>query len=135
MVDRPYPVADPDSAPFWAATADRRLVLRHCPDCDRLHYPPTPRCPDCARPLTEWREVCGRGSLHSWAAVHANLVPGIDRPYLVVEVEPVEQPGLVITSNLVGGGPPELGASVELAWSEPYEDGTRLPCFRLADPP
>jgi hypothetical protein len=133
--DRPYPVSDPDSAPFWTATAQRRLVLPHCPDCSQLRYPPAPRCPDCLRPLTDWRELSGRASVHSWTEVHAGLVPGIPSPYMVLEVEPVEQPGLVMTSALVGDGRPAIGEPVELVWSEPYPDGTRLPCFRLPDAP
>lgn len=135
VAGRPYPVADPDSAPFWDATAQRRLVLPHCAHCDRLLYPPVPRCRDCLRPLTEWRELSGRASVHSWTEVHAGLVPGIDCPYLVVEVEPVEQPGLVMTSALVGATRPVLGEAVELVWSEPYADGTRLPCFRRPEGP
>lgn len=133
--DRPYPVADPDSAPFWAATVERRLVLPHCPDCDRLHYPPTPRCPDCLRPLTRWRQLSGRAAVYSWTEVHAGLVPGIPGPYVVVEVEPVEQPGLLMTSTLVGSGRPTLGESVELTWSAPYANGTHLPCFRTSGSP
>jgi len=135
MTGRPSPVADPDSAPFWAATAQRRLVLPHCPDCDRLHYPPVPRCPTCLRPLTGWRELSGRASVHGWTEVHADLVPGIDCPYLVIEVEPVEQPGLVMTSALVGATRPALGEAVELVWSDPYAEGTRLPCFRRPEGP
>lgn len=132
--DRPYPVADPDSAPFWAATAERRLTLAFCPDCSRLRYPPTPHCPACLQPLTGSREVSGRATLHAWTTVHAGLVPGLDVPYLVAEVELDEQPGLVLTSNLVGPDPApglRIGAPLELEWSEPYEDGTRLPLFRL----
>ena len=132
---RPFPVADPDSAPFWAGTASRRLVLPHCSGCDRLHYPPTPRCVSCLAPLTSWRELSGRATVHSWTEVHAALVPGIPSQYLVVEVSPVEEPELVLTSALVGGGTPGLGDPVELEWSEPYEDGTRLPLFRPSGAP
>ena len=131
--NRPYPVPDPDSAPFWAATAQRRLALPHCAACDRLHYPPTPRCRACLRPLTEWRELSGQASVHGWTQVHAELVPGIECPYLVVEVELIEQPGLVMTSALVGAARVALGDAVELAWSEAYPDGTRLPCFRPSE--
>jgi hypothetical protein len=135
VAGRPFPVADPDSAPFWAATAQRKLMLPHCAECDRLHYPPVPRCPDCLTPMSGWRRLSGRASVHSWTEVHADLVPGIDCPYVVVEVEPVEQAGLVMTSALVGAARVTLGEPVELAWSEPYADGTRLPCFRPLDAP
>jgi uncharacterized OB-fold protein len=128
-------VADPDSGPFWAATASRRLVLQHCAPCDRLHYPPTPRCAGCLSGLTSWRELSGRASVHSWTEVHAELVPGIPCPYVIVEVAPVEAPDLLLTSALVGEVMPRLGEPVELTWSERYPDGTRLPLFRPAEAP
>jgi len=133
--ERPYPVHDPDSAPFWAATAGRRLVVPHCPRCVRLHYPPAPRCVRCLRPLDTWQEVSGHGTLRAWTTVHAGLVAGLEVPYVVAEVELDEQPGLVITSNLLGAGQPRVGDRVELQWSRPYPDGTRLPLFRPSGAP
>jgi hypothetical protein len=131
----PFPVPDPDSASFWAATAQRRLSLPRCGHCHRLYYPPPPRCPDCLRPLTEWRTLSGRGSLHSWTEVHAALVPGLPTPYLVAEVELAEQPGLLLVSNLVDTEAPGLGEPVELTWSPPFPDGSRLPRFRRTRDP
>jgi uncharacterized OB-fold protein len=125
-------VPDPDSEPFWAATAHRELTLPHCPDCDRLLYPPPPRCPGCLEPVTQWRRVSGRGALAGWTVVHAALVPGIAVPYVVVEVELAEQPGLLLTSNLVEATPESLrlGADVELVWSDPDDCEAALPRFR-----
>ena len=35
MYDKPLPVIDPESAPYWAALKERRLILKHCRDCGR----------------------------------------------------------------------------------------------------
>ena len=35
------PVPDTLSQPFWDAVNQRRLVLQHCAQCDRLQYPPS----------------------------------------------------------------------------------------------
>ena len=39
-LERPAPVANKLTKPFWAACNERRLVLQNCTACNRLHYPP-----------------------------------------------------------------------------------------------
>lgn len=132
----PVPVADPDSAPFWAATARHELRLPSCARCHRLLYPPAPRCPACLEPVTEWRTLSGRGVLHGWTVVHAALVPGLDVPYTVAEVELAEQPGLLLTTTVVEDDPASLhvGTPVEVAWTDLDDAGVSLPRFRVAGP-
>jgi uncharacterized OB-fold protein len=130
---RPAPVPDPDTEPFWTAAARHDLRLPHCAACDRLLYPPTPRCPGCHQPVTTWRTVSGRGTLHGWTVVRADLVPGIEPPYLVAEIELAEQPGLLMASNVVGARDVELrvGMEMTLTWLD-IEDGVSLPHFTPA---
>ena len=58
------PVADALSKPFWDAVNQKRFVLQHCAQCDRLQYPPQQACQVCnsASGLT-WKEVAGRGHI------------------------------------------------------------------------
>jgi uncharacterized OB-fold protein len=80
--------------------------------------------------------MSGRGSLAGWTVVHTALVPGIDAPYVVAEVELAEQRGLVLTTTLVEVVPRalRLGIDVEVVWSnrdDGFDDGTvSLPRFR-----
>src|SRR5262249_59978488 len=46
-LERPAPVPNDLTKPFWDACNERRLVLQHCTACQRLHYPPTQRCTKC----------------------------------------------------------------------------------------
>lgn len=130
---RPVPVPDPDTEPFWTAAARHELRLPHCVPCDRLLYPPTPRCRRCHQQVTTWRTVVGRGTLHGWTVVRAALVPGIDPPYLVAEIELAEQPGLLMASNVVGAQDVELrvGMEMTLTWLD-IEDRVGLPQFTPA---
>ena len=64
------PVPDPLSKPFWDAVNQRRLVLQHCAECDRLQYPPQQACQVCnsAAGLT-WKEVEGRGHIATYIVI------------------------------------------------------------------
>lgn len=130
-MSRPFPVADPDTAPFWSAAAQGMLRLPRCPDCDLLHFPPSPRCPTCLRPVTEWCEISGRGFVFSWTTVHTPLVPGFVPPWTVVEVEPVEQPGLLLVGNLAAGVEPRIGLEVRVTWTPSSDGSTQLPVFEV----
>ena len=46
-LERPIPVPNDLTKPFWDACNERRLVLQNCTACARLHYPPTQRCNEC----------------------------------------------------------------------------------------
>src|SRR3979409_109347 len=41
------PVPDAATGPFWAAAGRGVLLLARCSRCDRIPYPPRPRCPEC----------------------------------------------------------------------------------------
>ena len=46
-LERPAPVPNELTKPFWDACNERRLVLQICISCERLQYPPTQRCDEC----------------------------------------------------------------------------------------
>lgn len=63
----PAPVVFPGDEPFWEAAAEGRLLVKHCPKCDRSHYYPRKHCPLCGHHETHWREVSGRGTVYSFS--------------------------------------------------------------------
>lgn len=87
---KPLPdLADPLSAPFWAATVERKLVAQKCPRCGYLRWPPGPLCPECQTEGGDWTEVRPTGTLWSFATYHRALDPAFadDLPYTVALVE------------------------------------------------
>ena len=63
-LERPAPVSNDLTKPFWDACNERRLVLQNCTACERLHYPPTQRCNKCgSADNLEWKEVQGKGHI------------------------------------------------------------------------
>lgn len=85
---------DPDTAPFWEAAAQQRLVVRFCRSCDAPVHLPRALCPRCHGPAEEWREVAGRGTVHSWTVVEHQVHPGHPTPYTVVLIDLEDYPSV-----------------------------------------
>ncbi len=67
MTDLPRraPQVTLETAPFWEATAQRRLVLPRCDDCGLVIWYPRAVCPACHSTELTWTELSGRGTVHS----------------------------------------------------------------------
>lgn len=121
-----------DSAGFWHAAAEGRLVFQHCSDCGHVQFPPRHLCASC------WSESVGdvasdgRGAIESVTTVRrAPLAALRDKtPYLVVAVRMDEGPRMI--TNLLGEGAADaaIGDRVEVVFIE--EANGTLPQFRLA---
>lgn len=102
--------ADREIRPFFEAARQGRLVVRRCGECGLLRYPPGTACPWCSSLKSEWTEVSGRGTIHSYEIVTQAIQPGFADwvPYPVVLVEldeqrgvPTEDEALRLIANLV----------------------------------
>ena len=131
MADKPLPSPDLATAPYWAAAREGRLVVQECRACERLIFPPKPRCPRCmAAPA--WTRVSGKGVIHSYSVAHQSLVAGLPAPYVVAAVALAEDPRCKITANIVEASIAEvaIGAEVEVVFEQRSAD-ISLPQFRL----
>lgn len=136
---RPLPEPDEQSAPFWAAAANHVLTLARCARCGRLSLPPDVVCPHCgtADPAFEFTPVSGRGTVRSWTVVRQAFLPGFDDdlPFVLVDVEIAEEPGLRLIGRLLDGvdAPLAPGDAVTVAF-EDVAPGVAVPAFELASP-
>jgi uncharacterized protein len=101
MSTRFLPIADPDTAPFWEACSEHRLVAQRCDDCGAFRFPPSPICDHCRSWNATWTPLPLPGTLYSWIVAHHSVVPEFvdELPYVVgiVEFEPgVRVPGRVL---------------------------------------
>lgn len=105
VLERPVPEPTEETAPFWDAVAEHRLVLQVCEMCGMWQYPPSPTCTRCLSPRLAWREASGRGTVFSFAVYHKAFHPAFadDVPYVVADIELEEGP--VMLSNVVGCPP------------------------------
>jgi uncharacterized OB-fold protein len=131
---------------YFDAARERRMVVKRCLDCGLLRGEPGPGCPWCPSLKWEWREVSGKGIIHSYQIVAHTVLPGFREwapfPIVLVELDeqsgqPTPYDGLRITANLLDSEMnPEkeenvaIGKRVEVVFLE-GEDGFTMPQFRL----
>lgn len=127
------PSPDFDTAPWWAATRGRRLLVKRCDDCGRAHFYPRPFCPHCWSRAVGWEEASGRATLYTYSVVHVNdLPPFAERvPYVAAIVELAEGPRMM--TNVVGCDHERLRIGMELAVGFRDLDGNvAIPVFAPA---
>lgn len=132
--EKPIPVADELSQPFWDAAREHRLVAQRCGDCGYYNHPPRPACDRCSSQKLEFAPLAGRGKVYTYTVMHQRNVAGFEGevPYVNILVELDEQPMLFMVSNLphVELDKVHIGGRVEV-WFEDRGSGLALPQFRL----
>jgi len=118
------PLMNPEAQPWFDATAEGRLLYRHCGACGLAHHPPRSICPHCHADGTGWKEASGLGSVYS----SSTLRRGTPVPYCIAYVTLDE--GVTLMTNLVGFGDatPPVGTRVQVRFVE-AEGGAKMPVF------
>ena len=128
---RPNPIVTDDSAVFWDAASDGRLVAQRCGDCGALRHPPRPMCPHCHSLKIDVAELSGRGTIYSYAILHHPQHPAFDYPVFAVLVDLDE--GVRLVSNIVGVAKEDIriGMRVEVEFTSTAGE-QKVPVFRPA---
>jgi uncharacterized OB-fold protein len=133
---RPVPVPDELSAPYWSAAAGHMLVLARCSRCDRLTHPPDVVCPLCQNPTPAYtfESVSGGGTIRSWIVLRQSFLPGFEEllPLVLVDVSLDAQPDIRLIGRLLDGADAALtiGDRVRVAFEE-IAPGSSVPAFEL----
>jgi uncharacterized OB-fold protein len=101
-MERVAPPMTDRTAEFWRAGADGVLRIARCQACGWRVHPPGPVCPRCRGAELRFEDVSGRATVHSWTVNRYQWTPGMAPPYVLAEVELVEQEGLRLLTNIVG---------------------------------
>jgi len=74
------------SAPFFDALREGRLVLQRCSGCNRVRGHIGPVCPYCSDESSSWQTMTGAGAVHSWIRYHRSYLPEFEplMPYVVL---------------------------------------------------
>jgi uncharacterized OB-fold protein len=129
----PLPQPDAASEPFWAACAERRLLVQHCIACGAFQSPPRLHCRNCRGGEFNWRESKGRGRVYTYTVAYHPAAPALkdQMPYVVVVVKLDDCDGALLISNLVGENAMNVAVddAVQLRWDD--DAGAWLPRFEL----
>jgi uncharacterized OB-fold protein len=118
------PPLNPEAAPFYAAAAEGRFMLRRCTSCHRAHWYPRAICPFCdAGGQTAWEAASGQGIIYSYSVMRR-----VPAPFALAYVTLAEGPTMM--TNLVDCdfNTLRIGQPVRLVW-KPSEGGPPVPCF------
>jgi uncharacterized OB-fold protein len=133
-LERPAPVPNDVTKPFWDACNKRQLVLQNCTACERLHYPPAQKCSKCGSDKMVWKEVQGRGHIDVYFVIRDSRIRGFRsaQPVNFAVITLDQDPGINFLSNLPGraaGDVPDR-APVEVMFEE-TSTGQLIPEWRV----
>jgi uncharacterized OB-fold protein len=127
---RPAPKLTERTRPYWLSGREGVLSIATCLACGWRTHPPMPVCPRCHSFDIAFRPVSGEGRVHAWALNRYAWAPGLAPPYIVADVELVEQPGLIVLTSIVDCPPDAVrnGMAVRVAFEQVGE--LFVPVFR-----
>ena len=122
----PAPSINVETAPFWRATTEGKLLIGKCRACGEPHWYPRTICPHCGKAEVDWVAAAGTGRIYSYSVMRRAEVP-----YAIAYVTLDE--GVTLLTNLVECEFDRLAVDqpVRLAWREAGPDAS-LPVFRPA---
>lgn len=128
MAQRPLPENDTDAGTFWEGTAQRKLLIQRCSDCEHYQFYPRPVCLSCNSSNVAMVESGGRGIVYSFTVIHRGPYEDVPSPYVVAIVNLDE--GVRLLSNIVGCDPADVRCDMPVQVKfEPLRDGITLPLF------
>ena len=124
-----------DTKEYWEGCHRHELLVQQCKDCKTYRFYPCYICQKCHSKNYEWRRVSGKGKVYTWSVVTRAFDPAWkdDVPYVAAVVELDEQPGLLMTGNIIGCDPKsvKIGMPVEVSFIDVTDEIT-LPQWRPA---
>jgi uncharacterized protein len=82
-----------------------------------------------------WEKLSGQGRLKSWTTIHIDVLPGVEPPFIIGEVELIEQTGLIMVAHIVGTAAEmlQVDAAVTISFVAPEAgENVAFPEFRLS---
>lgn len=132
---RPLPLVDDESRPFWEAGRDGGLSFVCCQACDALIHPPVPVCRYCRSGDLGRRTVSGRGVVIGWTINHQLWDPRFPPPYVVATVAIDEDPRVRVTTNIVDVAPDDLRVGMRVEPRFEHIEDVWIPLYVPTDEP
>jgi uncharacterized OB-fold protein len=130
---RPLPrFPEPDTQPFWEATARHELRYPTCNTCSTVVFYPRRHCTRCGSPELTWHTSKGLGTIYSYSVVRQNRNPAFKDlgAYAVAYIDLDE--GFRMLTNIVGVADPtrdiQIGQRVAVRWEDQTPE-ISLPMF------
>ena len=115
------PAVTEETAPFWEAAREGRLVVERCTACGRHAFPPAGVCRVCRNREVEHVEVTGAGVVYSSTVNHQRWLPDLEVPFALVWVDFPDLDGVRVVGRLRGCEPDDvrIGLLVDVGFEVP----------------
>ena len=135
MYDKPLPVVDHDSVPFWDALREQRLLIKLCANCAKYHFYPRILCPHCHSERVEWVDAKGLGTIYSFTVARRPAGPSFKDvvPYVVALIVLDEGPRMMTLMQCDSPEAIRIGQRVQVNFERVTPEFT-LPHFRSITP-
>lgn len=129
---RVAPIPDAESAPFWSATLEGKLLVQECSMCGQRQLYGRSLCTKCHSPALAWIESSGRGTIYSRTIIRQNPSRSFKHliPFVVALIDLDDGPRMM--SNVVGTPAEDvkIGDRVRVVF-ETVSDAAALPLFEV----
>ena len=125
------PYLDPVNTAFWTGGKRGELLIIHCSDCGWWTHPAAPRCRRCRGANVHPEPVSGKAKVVSYTVNYKDWIPGSE-PYIIGQVELLEQPGLFLTTNLIDIEAEDLRVDMDVSVVFEESNDIWYPVFRPA---
>ena len=99
--DKIFPRPSPETAVYWDACRDHKLMIQKCNACGNYQFYPRIMCTQCMSQDVEWLEASGQGQVLSFTIVRRAVSKAYadEAPYVVALIKLSEGPTLM--SNII----------------------------------
>jgi uncharacterized protein len=139
MPERPLPTfPEPDTEPFWTATAEHRLTYQVCLACGQVVFYPRRHCTCCTAGELEWRDSAGTGTVYTFTVIRRNGHPFFRAraPYVLGMID-LDEGFRMLAEIDADPDTVHVDQRVTVGWEDhPGEDhpGLSVPVFRPEGP-
>ncbi|MCW8278523.1 Zn-ribbon domain-containing OB-fold protein [Pseudomonas sp. PCH199] len=131
---RPLPQPTRETAAYWAAAQEQRLVIQRCARCGKCQFYPRAFCISCLCDEIEWIDASGLGCIYTFTVCRIAPSPAFASrlPYVVALIDLDE--GVRLLANILDANLDRvaIGARVSVCFESVSESCT-LPQFTLLD--
>ena len=128
------PAVTEETAPFWEAAREGRLVVERCLACGAEAFPPAGVCRACRHREVTHPDVTGPGVVYSYTVNHQRWTPDLEVPFVLGWVDFPDHEGVRVVGRLRGCEPDDvrIGMLVDVGF-EDGPGGFAVPSFVARD--
>jgi len=133
MMQRPLPLPNADTRPFWDSCEAGELKVQRCSGCGAHQFPPRPFCSSCRSQQLDWIPASGRASVASFTVVYRAPIRALrdEVPYVLALVDLAEGPRLM--TRIIDCDPEavRIGQNIRFVFQRLSADAPPLPCCTI----